>query len=67
MSIPEEEIESELDSLLAGSELAEEEEERIRASTAMHNRIANRLLQSKLRDFLLTSAKIKDIPTKPSA
>ena len=67
MSIPDEEIQMELDNLLEGAELDEEEEERIRASVATQNRIANRLLQSKLRDFLLTSAKIKDVPTKPNA
>ena len=67
MSIPDEEIQAELDSLLEGAEVDEEEEDRIRASVATQNRIANRLLQTRLRDFLLSNAKIKDVPTKPNA
>ena len=67
MSITDPEIESELDALLGDAEVDEEEEERIRTSTAVQNRIANRLLQSRLRDFLFTTAKIKDVPAKPSA
>ena len=67
MSITDSEIESELDALLGDAEVDEEEEERIRTSTAVQNRIANRLLQSRLRDFLFTTAKIKDVPAKPSA
>ena len=67
MSVSDEEIEAELDNLLEGTEIDEEEEESIRASAGMKNRLANRLLQSRLRDFLLTTAKIKDVPTRPSA
>lgn len=58
------EIDAEFDRLAETQEIAEGDLDRLRGQDRSRQRVANMVIQRKLRDYLFSHAKIKDVPAK---
>ena len=56
-----EEIDEEFDKLTAGSEVTKEQLAKLKADNQRRNQVANIIVKRKLRDFMFSKAKIKDV------